>query len=103
MASATIPTSIRLSASEKRRIAAAARRRGLSPSAYIKRAALESAEAAPDDAKLARLAALVEEIRAAVEDELDYRTAAAAWNRHRRDKTRLLTGDEVRRELGLPD
>ena len=41
MSSATVPTSIRLTPTEKRKIAAAARKRGLSPAAYIKRAALD--------------------------------------------------------------
>ena len=54
MAATTIPTSIRLSPAEKRRIATLARKRGLSPSAYIKRVAL-AGPPAPDDVKLARL------------------------------------------------
>jgi predicted DNA-binding protein len=41
MASSTKPTSIRLTDVEKRRIGAAAKKRGMSPAAYIKRAALE--------------------------------------------------------------
>ena len=51
MATATIPTSIRLSPAEKKRIAAFARKRGLSPAAYIKRAAL----AGPVPSDLTRL------------------------------------------------
>ena len=57
------PTSLRLAPAEKRRIAAAARRRGLTPTAYIKRAALDAASAAPDDTKLKVLHALVAQAR----------------------------------------
>ncbi len=39
----------------KRRITAAARRAGLSPAKFISTAALDRADATPDDAKLARL------------------------------------------------
>lgn len=100
MATASHPTSIRLSPAEKRRIAAAARKRGLSPAAYIKRAAL--AGSAPSDiARLSRLEKLTASVLEAVEDELDYRIAVGAWNRHVKSKTRLYTGEEVWRELGL--
>jgi predicted DNA-binding protein len=102
MSSATVPTSIRLTLAEKRKIAAAARKRGLSPAAYIKRAALESTvPSVPNDAKLERLAELVYQVREAVEDELDYRTAVAAWERHLKSGEKLLTGEEARRALGL--
>lgn len=102
MSSATVPTSIRLTPAEKRRIATAARKRGLSPAAYIKRVALESTvAAAPNDAKLERLAVLVHQVRAAVEDEIDYRTAAAAWDRHVKSGEKTLTGEEVWRALGV--
>ena len=102
MSSATVPTSIRLTPAEKRRIATAARKRGLSPAAYIKRVALESTTAAvPNDAKLERLALLVHQVRAAVEDEIDYRTAAAAWYRHVKSGEKTLTGEEVWRAVGV--
>jgi hypothetical protein len=39
----------------------------------------------------------------AIEDERDYRMAAESWDNHRRNHTRLYTGDELKRELGLPD
>jgi uncharacterized protein (DUF1778 family) len=100
MSAATVPTSIRLSPAEKKRIAAAARKRGLSPTAYIKRAALEGASAPAED-RLARLEALAATLREAVEDEIDAREAEAAWTRHATNKTRLYTSAEARRELGL--
>jgi predicted DNA-binding protein len=100
MATATHPTSIRLNPAEKRRIAAAARKRGLSPAAYIKRAAL-AGSAPSDDAKLARLERLAASLLEAVEDERDGRLAKARWENHLKNKTRLYTGEEVWRELGL--
>lgn len=103
MSTATVPTSIRLTPAEKKRIAIAARKRGLSPAAYIKQAALERTSAGPDDDKLAQLAAIVEKVREAVEDELDYRLVASRWENHLKNKTRLHTGEEVWRELGLSD
>ncbi len=99
---ATRTTTIRLAPAAKRRIAAAARRRGVSTHKFILDAALDRASAAPDDAKLIRLAALVEQVREAVEDELDYRLADARWQDHVRHKTRLYTPEEAKRELGLP-
>lgn len=102
MSSATVPTSIRLTPAEKRKIAAAARKRGLSPAAFIKRAALESTvPPVPTDAKLERLADLVHQVREAVEDELDYRTAVAAWDRHMKSGEKLLKPAEVWRALGI--
>lgn len=100
MATATIPTSIRLTPAEKRRIAAAARKRGLSPAAYIKRAAL-AGPASSDIAKLSRLEKLAVAVLEAVEDELDYRVAVSRWENHVKNKTRLLTGEEAWRELGV--
>lgn len=102
MSTATVPTSIRLTVAEKKRIASAALQRGLSPTAYIKRAALEGASAPAED-RLARLEKLAATLREAVEDEIDARDAEAAWAKHTVDKTRLYTGEEVRRELGLSD
>jgi predicted nucleic acid-binding Zn ribbon protein len=97
----TTPTSNRFTAAERRKIAAAARRRGLTPSAFIKKAALGQTEPTGDDARLDRLEALVEAARQAVEDEVDYRTVAAAWAKHVESGERLLSGEEVWRELGV--
>jgi len=68
VSTAAVPTSIRLTPAEKKRIAIAARKWGISPAAYIKQAALERTSAGPDDDKLTQLAALVEKVREAVED-----------------------------------
>ncbi len=97
---ASVPTSIRLTPAEKRRINAAARRRGLTPAAYIKKAALEGVGQS-DDLKLARLEKLAAGLLEAVEDERDARIGDARWERHLKQKTRLYTGEEVWRELGL--
>ncbi len=100
MATTTHPTSIRLSPAEKKRIAALARQRGLSPAAYIKRAAL--AGPAPSDiSRLARLEKATASILEAVEDELDARVADAAWERHIKSGSKLLKPEEVWRELGV--
>lgn len=99
MSTAPAPTSIRLSTAEKARIAAAARARGLTPTAYIKRAALSAAT--PDDDRLARLEEMASVLREAIEDEIDAREAAAAWHAYVQSGSRLLTGEEVWRELGL--
>lgn len=95
------PTSIRLTPAEKKRIAAAARKRGLTPTAYIKRAALEGTEAKGDDARLDQLERITTALREAVEDEIDYRAVTAAWDRHVKSGAKLLTGAEAWRELGL--
>jgi uncharacterized protein (DUF1778 family) len=100
---ATLTTTIRLTPAAKRRIVAAARRVGESPAKFISTAALARATAAPDDTKLARLERLAAALLEAVEDELDYRLADSRWQHHLTHKTRLLTGEEVWRELGLPD
>jgi predicted DNA-binding protein len=100
MKTVSVPTSIRLTPAEKKRIAAAARKRGLSPTAYIKRVALEGA-AAPTADRLSRLERLAEGLREAIEDEIDAREAEAAWSRHVKSGSRLLTGEEVWRELGV--
>lgn len=102
MSTASVPTSIRLTAKEKTLIASAARKRGLSPTAYIKRTALEGA-AAPAVDRLARLEKLAATLREAVEDEIDAREAEAAWAKHASGKTRLYSGEEIRLELGLQD
>lgn len=94
------PTSIRLTPAEKRKINAAARRRGMTPAAYIKKAALDGVASA-DDERLARLEKIAADLREAVEDEIDARIGDAAWERHLKEGTKLYTGEEVRRELGL--
>jgi hypothetical protein len=94
-------TPVHIPTAAKRRIAAAARRRGVSTEKFILDAALSETD--PQAVKLARLAASVEKVRAAVEDELDYRLADARWRYHVKHKTRLLTGQEVWCELGLQD
>ncbi len=100
MATAIHPTSIRLSPAEKKRITSLARKRGLSPAAYIKRAAL--AGPAPSDiSRLARLEKATAAILEAVEDELDYRVAVASWDRHVKSGAKLLRPEEVWRELGV--
>lgn len=98
---ASSPTSIRLTASEKRLIASAARQRGLSPTAYIKRAALE--KTTRSDARLAKMEQTVAQMREMIEDELDSRLGTARWENHVKNNTGLYTGEEVRRELGLQD
>lgn len=98
---ATGTTTIRLTPAAKRRIAAAAKRQGVSTHKYIVDAAMARTVAAPDDDKLTRLAAMVEEVREAVEVELDYRIADAAWQRHLKLKTKPYTPEEAKRELGL--
>ena len=95
------PTSIRLTVAEKRKIAAAARKRNLTPTAYIKRAALEGAEFQTDDARLDRLERATAALREAVEDAVDARDAARAWERHARSGARTLPPEEVWRELGV--
>lgn len=99
---ATHPTSLRIPAAAKRRIAAAARRRGVSTQKFILEAALREATAAtPDDVRLSRLAAIVEQVREVVEDELDVRVGDAAWERHLATGSRLHSSAEIKRELGL--
>ena len=74
----------------------------LSPAAYIKRAALDgTVPAATNDAKLERLATLVHRVCEAVDDEIDYRTAVAAWDRHVKSGEKLLKPEDVWRELGV--
>lgn len=98
---ATQTTTIRLTPSAKRRIVAAARRAGVSPAKFISTAALARADAAPDDAKLARLERVAAALHAAVADEIDFRLADARWQHHLAHQTRLLTGNEAWRKLRL--
>jgi hypothetical protein len=97
---ASAPTSIRLNPAEKRLIASAARRRGLTLSAYIKRAAL-AGPAQSSDARLDRLERLAAAALASIEDERDARLGDAAWERHLAGKSRLLTRQEFVRGLDV--
>ena len=96
---AIMPTSIRLTTTEKRRIATAARKKGLSPTAFIKHAAL--AQSADPDVKLEELGRQVAGMQEQIEDELDYRKAVAAWDRHLKSGKRALKPEEVWRDLGV--
>ena len=95
------PTSIRLTPAEKKRIAAAARKRGLTPTAFIKRAALEDAGAKGDDARLDQLERIAFALREAVEDEIDFRAVTTALDRHVKSGEKLLSSEEAWRELGI--
>jgi hypothetical protein len=95
----TKPTSIRLSGPEKRRIALAARRRGISPGAYIKRAALEGHESADD--RLVRLEQLAAQLLVAVENELDAKMGDRAWSAHLAGKAALISREELLRGVDL--
>lgn len=100
-AAALKPTSIRLTVAERRRISAAARKRGLSTAAYIKRAALEGAEFQTEDARLDKLERIAAALHEAVEDAIDARDAAAAWERHVASGSKTIKSEDVWRELGL--
>jgi len=102
---ATLTTTIRLTPADKRRIVAAARRAGESPSKFISTAALARATAGTDTPaeRLGRLERRAAALQEAVEDEIDVRIGDAVWERHLATGSRLLTGEEVWRELGLPD
>ena len=97
---ASVPTSIRLTPAEKRRIATAARKRGLSPAAYIKRAAL-AGPSQSDDLKLARLEKLAAGLLEAVEDERDARLGDARWEKHLAGQARLLSREEFTRGMDV--
>jgi hypothetical protein len=79
----------------------AAREHGLSVAAFIKRAALGAAPQR-SNAVLARIQQLARSLLEAVENERDYRLASGRWEKHLRNRTRLYTGAEIKRELGLP-
>jgi uncharacterized protein (DUF1778 family) len=98
---ATRTTTIRLTPAAKRRLAAAARRRGVSTHKFILDAALDRANAVPDADRLDRLAAIVEQVREAVEDELDARIGDAAWERHLASGAKRLNPEEAWRDLGI--
>jgi uncharacterized protein (DUF1778 family) len=97
----TLTTTIRLTPAAKRRLAAAARRRGVSTHKFILDAALERADGGGSDAKLARLEAVAARLQEAVTDERDYRAADAAWQRHVQSGAKTLKPEEAWRELGL--
>ena len=96
MASTTSPTSIRLSPAEKKRIATLARKRGLSPAAYIKKAALEGPNRS-DISRLSRLEKATTAVLEAVEDELDARIGNARWEKYLAGRSRLLSREEFLR------
>ena len=96
---ASMPTSIRLSPSEKRQIAAAARKRGLTPTAFIKNAAL--AQSSSPEADFEKLRREVDGIQQKLENEMDYQQAAAAWERHINSGKPARRPEEVWRELGV--
>ena len=97
MATKLAPTSIRLAALEKRRIAAAARKQGITSARFIKQAALERA-AAPGGMALAQITATLKEL---IEDEVDAAIAVDRIARRKAGEGRLFTGEEAWRELGL--
>ena len=102
----TVPTSIRLSPAEKRQIAAAASKAGVSPAKFIATAALRAASplGGAEQALAAELVATTRRHLARLEaeqDKLDADAAAAAWEHHVKNKTRLFTAEEAKRELGL--
>ena len=97
---ATLTKSIRLTPAEKKRIDVLARKRGLSPATYIKRAAL-AGPAASDISRLSRLEKVTSAVLEAVEDELDYRVAVAAWDKHLKSGGKTLKAGEVWRELAV--
>lgn len=97
---ATTTKSIRLTAQEKRRIDALARKRGMRPATYIKAAALAGPPAS-DLSRLSRLEKVTFAVLKAVEDEMDARTGDAAWERQLNSGARLLEPGEVWRELGI--
>jgi uncharacterized protein (DUF1778 family) len=97
----TRTTTIRLTSAAKRRLAAAARRRGVSTHKFILDAALDRASAPTDIDRLAKLADIVAQVKEAVEDELDVRIGDAAWERDLASGSKRLKPDDAWRELGI--
>jgi predicted DNA-binding protein len=97
MAIKLAPTSIRLAAKEKRRIAAAARKQGVTSAKFIKQAALERAASTGGMA----LAAITASLRELIEEEVDAAIALDRIARRKAGEGRLYTGEEAWRELGL--
>ncbi len=91
------PTSIRLAAREKRRIAAAARKQGLTSAKFIKQAALERASS-PDGMVLAHISASLREL---IQDEVEAAIAQDRIARRKAGEGRLYSGEEAKRALGL--
>jgi hypothetical protein len=50
---------------------------------------------------LARLEQMARALLDAIEEERDYRLASESWKNHLSNKTRLYTGEEFKRDLGL--
>ena len=97
MATKLAPTSIRLAAQEKRRIAAAARKQGITSAKFIKQAALERA-ASPEGMAFAQVSASLREL---IEDEVDAAIAQDRIARRNAGEGRLYSGEEAKLELGL--
>ena len=92
-----MPTSIRLAATEKRRIAAAARKQGVTPAKFIKDAALARATDTPD----VHMGQVMVAVRELIADEVDAAIALDRIERQKSGKGRLYTGAEAWREWGL--
>lgn len=106
--SAPTPTSLRIAPADRRRIAAAARRRGLSTQKFIIDAALrETSQTRTADEQLAQeLAAVTRRHLArieAAEDAEDSRLGDTAWEKYKSGKSRLLTREEFLRGVDLQD
>jgi predicted DNA-binding protein len=97
MAAPLSPTSIRLAASDKRRIAAAARKNGMTSAKFIKQAALERA-ASSGGMLLTQITASLKEL---IEEEVDAAVAIDRIARRKAGEGRVYTGEEAWRELGL--
>jgi predicted DNA-binding protein len=97
MATSLSPTSIRLAPAEKRRIAAAARKQGVSPAKFIKQAALDRA-ADPSGGAVTQISLALREL---IEDEVDAALALDRIARQKAGEGKLYTGAEAWRELGL--
>ena len=104
--SATLSTSLRIPTAAKRRIAAVARRRGISTQQFILDAALREAGAARPAEKLlaAELVAVTRRHLARIaaeEDAADIRVAERRLALLDAGKTKLLTRDQAWREVGI--
>lgn len=100
------PTSVRIPAAAKRRITAAARRRGVTTQKFILDAALREAEVArPAEEVLAgELVAVTRRHLARIaaeEDAADIRVAEERLDLLKSGKTKLLSRGEAWREVGL--
>ncbi len=100
------PTSVRIPAAAKRRITAAARRRGVTTQKFILDAALREAEVIrPAEEVLATELVAVTRRHlariAAEEDAADIRVAEERLGLLKSGKTKLLSRDEAWREVGI--